>query len=299
MDILQIKNVSRAYESHKAVDDVSFSVPKGQIFGMLGPNGAGKTSLIRMVTGITRPDSGQILFQGQPLTNNAPDKMGYMPEERGLYKKMAVGEQLIYLAQLKGMTAKDARATVDKWLEKFEISSWFKKPIEELSKGMSQKVQFIGTVLHNPELVILDEPFSGLDPVNAILIQDEIMNMKKNGTTIIFSTHRMEQVEVFCDRIVLINKGKNILEGDVAEVKQRFKENLFALNYEGTLPEGFKEKLTIVQEKGNELTLKLESSAESNRLLRDFINADVRVASFHEILPSINDIFIRQVGGNL
>jgi ABC-2 type transport system ATP-binding protein len=283
------------YDKHVAVNDVSLTVPKGSIFGLLGPNGAGKTSLIRMITTITRPDSGSILFAGEPLGEQHPERIGYMPEERGLYKKMKVGEQLLYLAQLKGMSEKDAEKRLKMWFEKFEIQSWWDKKVEELSKGMQQKAQFIATVLHEPELLILDEPFSGLDPLNANLIKDEIYEMQQRGVSIIFSTHRMEQVEEICNHIVLINKGKNVLEGNVQEVRNRFKENLFSIEFVGELPENLANIATITAQKNKQVTLRLHENVASNAILTTFLQNNCIIISFHEILPTLNEIFIKQV----
>ena len=228
--ILELQNLKKYFATQKAVDDISLSVERGQIFGLLGPNGAGKTTLIRMITGIFYPDEGQIIFDGKKFDPvNDVEQIGYMPEERGLYKKMKIGEQTMYLAQLKGLSRSDAQTRIKQWFVKFEMESWWNKKVEDLSKGMSQKLQFVTTVLHNPKLIILDEPFSGLDPVNSNLIKDEIFNLAKNGATIIFSTHRMEQVEEICDHIALVNKGKKILDGTVKQLKQYFKENLFSI----------------------------------------------------------------------
>ena len=229
-NILELENIIKSYDKHLAVNEVSFDVPAGSIFGLLGPNGAGKTSLIRIITTITRADAGQVRFNGVPLNSTHPSQIGYMPEERGLYKKMKVGDHLMYLAQLKGLSNKDAKSKIDNWLEKFEIKDWWDKKVEELSKGMQQKIQFISTVVHEPPLLILDEPFSGLDPINTNLIKDEIDQMHHNGISIIFSTHRMEQVEEICEYIVLINQGRNVLQGKVADIKEQFKENLFQVN---------------------------------------------------------------------
>src|SRR6202050_5693061 len=233
MNVLEVKNLKKYFATQKAVDDISFELQKGSIFGLLGPNGAGKTTLIRMITGIFYPDEGSILFQGRPFD---PMKdilqIGYMSEERGLYQKMKIGEQAIYLAQLKGLSKQEATRKVKEWFIKFEMQSWWNKKVEDLSKGMGQKLQFVITVLHEPRLIILDEPFSGLDPVNANLLKDEIYNLAQKGATIIFSTHRMEQVEEICDHIILVNKGKKIVDGSVSGVKQRFKENLFAVGVE-------------------------------------------------------------------
>ena len=295
-NILRIEDVVKTYGKHVAVNHVSFDVPEGYIFGMLGPNGAGKSSLIRMITTITRPDSGRIFFNGEPLNSNHPEQIGYMPEERGLYKKMKVGDQLMYLAQLKGLSYDEARKQIKYWFERLDIVDWWGKKVEELSKGMQQKAQFIATVIHKPRMLILDEPFSGLDPVNANLLKDEIYEMHKNGTSIIFSTHRMEQVEEICDKIVLINKGENVLMGGVADIKQQFKENLFRIDYEGALPDGFATRATIVEMTPQYLTAKLETAHNSNDLLRFLLDGGVRVTAFNEILPSLNEIFIRQVG---
>src|SRR6478752_7825230 len=230
MSLLEVQHLKKYFATQKAVDDISFSVNKGSIFGLLGPNGAGKTTLIRMITGIFYPDEGQILFDGRKFDPiNDVVNIGYMPEERGLYKKMKIGEQAVYLAQLKGLKKSEAMSKIKEWFIKFEMQSWWSKKVEDLSKGMSQKLQFVTTVLHEPKLIILDEPFSGLDPVNSNLIKDEIYKLAQKGCTIIFSTHRMEQVEEICDHIVLINKGKKILDGSVKKVKQDFKENLFSI----------------------------------------------------------------------
>src|SRR6187549_1793589 len=230
MSLLEVQHLKKYFVTQKAVDDISFSVNKGSIFGLLGPNGAGKTTLIRMITGIFYPDEGQIQFDGKKFDPiNDVVHIGYMPEERGLYKKMKIGEQAVYLAQLKGLKKSEAMAKIKEWFIKFEMQSWWSKKVEDLSKGMSQKLQFVTTVLHDPKLIILDEPFSGLDPVNANMIKDEIYALAKKGATIIFSTHRMEQVEEICDQIILVNKGKKILDGTVHNVKQEFKENLFSI----------------------------------------------------------------------
>jgi ABC-2 type transport system ATP-binding protein len=295
-NILRIEDVVKTYDKHVAVNHVSFDVPEGFIFGMLGPNGAGKSSLIRMITAITRPDSGKIYFNGELLNSSHPEQIGYMPEERGLYKKMKVGDQLMYLAQLKGLSYNDARTQIKYWFERLDIIDWWGKKVEELSKGMQQKAQFISTVIHRPRMLILDEPFSGLDPVNANLLKDEIYELHKQGTSIIFSTHRMEQVEEICDKIVLINKGQNVLFGGVNEIKQSFKENLFRIDFEGDLPNGFENRASIVQQTPQYITAKLETTDNSNDLLRYLLDSGVRVTAFNEILPSLNEIFIKQVG---
>lgn len=298
MTQLSLQHIIKRYGDYTASDDVSFEIPKGKIFGLLGPNGAGKTTLIRMITRILYPDSGTILFNGENLAAKHTEKTGYMPEERGLYKKMKVGEHLIYLARLKGLSLTEAKKVVNHWLDKFEITGWYNKSIEELSKGMSQKVQFIATILHNPELLILDEPFSGLDPINSKLIEDEIYQLSQQGVTIIFSTHRMEQVEEICDDIVLVNKGKKILEGGIKELKQRFKENKFRVSFQGEIQNGLLDKLNVVSNSNGELLVKFDEAHHGNDLLKVLVENDVEVNSFNEVLPSINEIFIRQVQAN-
>lgn len=295
MSLLSLQHIVKQYGTYRASDDVSFEIPKGKIFGLLGPNGAGKTTLIRMITRILYPDSGTILFNGQQLTDKHTENIGYMPEERGLYKKMKVGEHLIYLGRLKGLSYAVAQANVNNWLRRFEIENWYNKNIEELSKGMSQKVQFIATVLHNPDLLILDEPFSGLDPINSKLIEEEIHNLSAQGKTIIFSTHRMEQVEEICDRIVLVNKGKIILEGEVKELKQRFKQNAFHVAYTGDIDSNLLTAFNVVEQTTGELTVRFNEAHRGNLLLKLFIEQGVEVTSFNEVLPSINEIFIRKV----
>ena len=298
MALLSLQHIQKRYGNYQASNDISFDIPKGKIFGMLGPNGAGKTSLIRMITRILYPDSGNILFNGEPLAERHTEQTGYMPEERGLYKKMKVGEQLIYLARLKGLSNSQAKQAVNGWLEKFNITSWYNKSIDELSKGMSQKIQFIGTVIHNPDLLILDEPFSGLDPINSKLIEEEIRQLSLQGKTIIFSTHRMEQVEEICSDIVLINKGSKILEGSVGNLKQRFKENKFRISYTGQLNESIVSNLQVVNKAEGELTVPFGAEHKGNELLRLFVENKVEVTSFNEVLPTINEIFIRQVEAN-
>lgn len=297
MNILELHNVIKTYDKKVAVDNVTFNVPKGSIFGLLGPNGAGKTSLIRIITTITRADSGKVILDGEPLGFRHPEQIGYMPEERGLYKKMKVGNHLLYLAQLKGLPLKEAKNRIGYWMDKFSITDWWNKKVEELSKGMQQKIQFIATVIHQPKLLILDEPFSGLDPLNANLIKDEIYQMHRDGTSIIFSTHRMEQVEQICEQIVLINAGQNVLEGSVKEVKNKFKQNLFKITYDGELPSDLLTNTKVIEQKTGEITLQVAANHQSNDLLRYLINKGVFIHSFNEILPSLNEIFIRQVNG--
>lgn len=294
--ILRIDNVRKAYGEKVAVDNVSFTMPPDAIMGLLGPNGAGKTSLIRMITTITRPDSGQIYFQGAPLSNYHPTQIGYLPEERGLYKQMGVGEQLLYLAQLKGMKKADAERQGREWLDKFELGSQWKKKVEELSKGMQQQVQFIATVIHEPKLLILDEPFSGLDPVNATRMRKEILRLHDNGTGIIFSTHRMEQVEELCEYIVLMNKGGKILDGKVKDIRGTYRENRFNLVYAGVLPDNLRTIYQVTELPDGSVDIKLQPEDDSNQLLRLLLDGEVHVQSFQEILPSLNDIFIKEVG---
>jgi ABC-2 type transport system ATP-binding protein len=295
---LQVQRIKKQFESQKAVDDISFSIKKGSIFGLLGPNGAGKTTLLRMITGIFLPDEGQILLNGKPFDPSKDvAQIGYMPEERGLYKKMKIGEQALYLAQLKGLSKADAMVKIKEWFIKFEMQSWWNKKVEDLSKGMSQKLQFVTTVLHNPGLIILDEPFSGLDPVNANLIKDEIFKLAQNGATIIFSTHRMEQVEEICDHIVLVNRGSKILDGTVKQIRQDFKEDLFSITFDNPiLPEHMAIHLfQVIHKTDYKLIIKRNEGYSNNDIIEYFIKQGLEIASFNEILPSLNDIFIRLV----
>ena len=298
MSMLEVDHLKKYFTTQKAVDDISFKVEKGSIFGLLGPNGAGKTTLIRMITGIFNPDEGSILFNGKKFNADEDSaRIGYMPEERGLYKKMKIGEQAIYLARLKGLSATDALSQVKDWFIRFEMQSWWNKKIEDLSKGMAQKLQFVTTVLHRPELVILDEPFSGLDPVNANLIKDEIFRLASNGASIIFSTHRMEQVEEICSQIILINKGKKILDGTVSNIKQEFKENLFRLTA-SPLPSNFPNSVfEMISKNEHSLTLRIKEGYGPNDVLRYFIDQQSTVFAFTEMLPALNEIFIKLVEG--
>lgn len=297
MSLLEIKNIKKYFSGHRAVDDISFSIEEGQIFGLLGPNGAGKTTLIRMINGIMYPDEGEIFFHGRKLdTINDMEKMGYMPEERGLYKKMKVGEHAVFLARLKGLSKQEAADRVKFWFGKMNMESWWNKKVEDLSKGMGQKLQFISTVLHNPSLIILDEPFSGLDPVNSNLIKDEIYNLAKNGSTVIFSTHRMEQVEEICDRIVLINLGKKILDGSVDEVKQQFKEHNYHVKIKQYIDLS-DATFSIVQKEDRSFIVKIDELHSGNDILNYLLNKGAEVESFNEILPSLNEIFIKLVQG--
>jgi ABC-2 type transport system ATP-binding protein len=298
MNRLEVKHLKKYYTAQKAVDDISFSLAPGSIFGLLGPNGAGKTTLIRMITGILYPDEGEIIFNGQPFN---PDKdvayIGYMPEEKGLYKKMKIGDHAIYLARLKGLSKTTALERVKHWFVKFEMQSWWNKKVEDLSKGMQQKLQFVTTVLNDPKLIILDEPFSGLDPVNSNLIKDEIINLARNGSSIIFSTHRMEQVEEICDHIILVNKGQKILDGSVTAVKQQFKENIYAIGLEHKPDSISTPVFEVINNKPHQLILKIHEGYKPNDVLNYFMQQQVGIHSFHEILPSLSDIFIKLVEG--
>ncbi len=293
--VIEVRNVSKAYGKKVAVDHVSFAMPPDAILGLLGPNGAGKTSLIRMITTITEPDTGEILFQGNHLNGYHPTQIGYLPEERGLYKQMYVGEQLMYLGQLKGLTARNAETEAREWLDKFELGSQWKKKVEELSKGMQQQVQFIATVLHDPKLLILDEPFSGLDPVNATRMRKEILRMHANGTAVIFSTHRMEQVEELCEYIVLINHGRNILQGKVRDIRREFVENRYRLQFQDTLPAAVGERFELLNPTVSTIDIQLQPGEDGNALLRSLLDLGVRIQGFQELLPSLNEIFIKRV----
>ena len=296
--ILELKNLQKYYATQKAVDDISLSIEKGSIFGLLGPNGAGKTTLLRMITGIFYPDQGEIILDGKRFDpTNDIIKIGYMPEERGLYKKMKIGDQALYLAQLKGLSKSEALEKIKFWFKRLEMESWWNKKVEDLSKGMSQKLQFVITVLHEPKLIILDEPFSGLDPVNANLIKDEIYGLAQRGCTVIFSTHRMEQVEEICDHIVLMNLGKKILDGTVANIKQQFKENIYSIKVHEMPANLSSEAFHVVDQTANLLTVKIKEGNNSNDVLKYFIQNNLTIESFNEVLPSLNEIFINLVEG--
>lgn len=304
MNLLSIREVTKIYANHKALDSVSIEIPESSVFGLLGPNGAGKTSLIRIINQITGPDGGSILFGGQTLNPSHISAIGYLPEERGLYKKMEVGEQAIYLARLKGLSRSDALKKLRYWFEKFEMQSWWRKKVEELSKGMQQKVQFIVTILHEPRLLILDEPFTGFDPINANLIKDELLGLRQKGATIILSTHRMESVEELCTHIALINKSKKILDGQVKDVRKQFRSNLFEIEYKGTsvgfanaLWTGFELVETRTQDDHAFAVVKNLNNSSANDLLRQLLN-DVELISFRERIPTMNDIFIESVQNN-
>lgn len=298
--MLKIENIVKQYENHVALNDVSLTVPQGSVFGLLGPNGAGKTSLIRIINQITAPDSGRVYFKNELLKPEHISQIGYLPEERGLYKKMEIGDQILYLAQLKGLSKTESIKRAKYWFEKMEIESWWKKKVEELSKGMQQKVQFIATIIHEPELLILDEPFSGFDPVNAEIIKDEFLELNKKGTTIIFSSHRMESVEQLCDHIALINKSKKILEGKVSDIRNQYKNN----SYKVVIRKGKSDEeirgagLTIsrisIEEEHTSLEIKIEDGKSINDTLTNLIS-QFELISFEEIIPSIHDIFITNV----
>jgi len=299
VNILEVQSVSKHYTNHTALNQVSFEVPKGSIFGLLGPNGAGKTSLIRIITQITQADEGQILFDGEPLKPKHVREIGYLPEERGLYKKMKVGEQLTYLAKLKGISGQELKEKLKYWVSRFEIGSWWQKPIEDLSKGMQQKIQFIATVLHEPKLLILDEPFSGFDPVNANLIKDEIFKLRDKGCSIIFSTHRMESVEELCDHIALINKAEKVLGGPKAEIKNTYRSGIYKVEADQDLPDSphLYEKIDKTEDIYGQVitTIKLQETVTVNELLKELIRS-VALNGLHEHLPNMNEIFIRTVG---
>lgn len=299
--ILQINNVTKQYATHKALNDVSLGVPEGSIFGLLGPNGAGKTSLIRIINQITAPDKGEVLFRGEKLRQKHIGLMGYLPEERGLYKKMEVGEQALYLAQLKGMSRSEAVLRLREWFEKFELQAWWRKKVEELSKGMQQKVQFIITVLHAPKLLILDEPFTGFDPINANLIKDELLQLSEKGTTIILSTHRMESVEELCSHIALINRSNKILDGTVRDIRKNFKSEKYEIEYKGNaiafangLWAGY--ELLSHEPHGDlmKAVVRLGEGRTTNELLASLL-PNVEIHSFSELVPGMNDIFISLV----
>ena len=302
-NILEVRNVVKQYGDYTALNSVSLTVPKGSIYGLLGPNGAGKTSLIRIINQITMPDSGEIILDGEILQPKHIQSIGYMPEERGLYKNMRVGEQCLYLAQLKGLTKQEAKKELDYWFERLEIQGWWNKKIQELSKGMAQKIQFVVTVLHKPKLLILDEPFSGFDPVNANLIKDEIIELNRQGTSVIFSTHRMESVEEMCDHIALIHKSNKLIEGKLSDVKKQFRTNSYEVgilsnNIEGLMYD-LSQKFTLSQTDFKSLNdeLKLEvqlGTATPNELLNTLIQRG-QVTHFVEKIPSVNDIFIKTV----
>ena len=299
MNLIQCKNVSKSFGEKIALDNVSVDIPKGKIFGLLGPNGAGKTTLIRIINRITIPNEGQVVFDGRPITQEDVEKIGYLPEERGLYRKMKVGDQAMYLAQLKGMSAKDAASELKKWFVRFGIESWWNKKIEELSKGMAQKIQFITTVVHKPSLLILDEPFSGFDPVNAQIIREEILRLKDEGATIILSTHNMESVEELCDNIALINKSKVVISGGVDEIRHKYGNNNVEVVYTADSPIADTASYRVLSDSDDACrhtaVLELTSAEGSNGALKDLLAQDLTINSFKELVPRMNDIFIKLV----
>ena len=307
MNILQIENVTKRYSNHTALSDVSLNVPRGSVYGLLGPNGAGKSTLIRVINRITLPDAGRVLFDGKPITDEDIYKIGYLPEERGLYKKMKVGEQALFFARLKGLSRRDALQRLKKWFIRLGIESWWDKKVEDLSKGMAQKVQFITTVLHEPKLLIFDEPFSGFDPINANILKQEILRLRDEGATVIFSTHNMSSVEEICDHITLINKSRNILSGSVDEVRRRFGENIFEVVYGGD-KNAFESVMSPVAEMLSTAEVADTSYLTSRIRLKEsatiresisLANDNVELRSWSEVIPSMNDIFIRAVEGKL
>jgi len=298
MNLLIAKNVTKHFVEHTALDKVNIQIPKGSISGLLGPNGAGKTTLIRIINQITFPDEGEILLDNQPLQASDISNIGYLPEERGLYKKMKVGEQALYLAQLKGLDYNTAITELKKWFHRFEIENWWNKKVEELSKGMAQKIQFIVTVLHKPKLLIFDEPFSGFDPINANLIKDEILKLNREGSTIIFSTHRMESVEELCNHITLLNNSKNILDGFIDDIRRKYKTSTYSVIYNPTTTEIENSQFAITRQKNkngfkNDL-IKIPLSTQANSILTHYLKFS-EVKSFTEVIPSINEIFIDAV----
>jgi ABC-2 type transport system ATP-binding protein len=300
LELLKVENITKSYGDHLALDRVSMDVPEKSIFGLLGPNGAGKTTLIRIITQILSQDDGQIFLKGQPITPSDVRKIGYLPEERGLYKKMKVGEQLLFLAGLKGLHKSEAKQKIKYWFDKLGADGWYSKKMEDLSKGMSQKVQFIATVMHDPDLIILDEPFSGFDPVNANLIKDNILELREKGTTVIFSTHRMESVEELCDHIAMINKTKKILDGSKAEIRESFKTNTFEVGHDQPLTDinGAVELLSSNETDDGyyHSRVKLPIDQKPNDLLKNLMDK-TQINHFSEVIPSMNDIFISKVKG--
>jgi ABC-2 type transport system ATP-binding protein len=295
MNYIEVKDVVKQYDGHVALDHVSLNVPQGCIYGLLGPNGAGKTSLIRIINMITRQDSGEVLLEGHDMVADDVQNIGYLPEERGLYKKMKVGDHIVYLARLKGMPKSLAEAEMNKWLERFDLTEWKNKKVETLSKGMQQKVQFIATVIHRPRLLIFDEPFSGFDPVNAEQLKQEILHLRDEGATILFSTHNMESVEEICEQITLINHSKVVLEGHVDEIRNRFKKNLFAINLaDSTELAPCDEMFSIQSKEADETLIRLNPGVDMHDVIT-YLNEHYTLSGFHELLPRMNEIFIETV----
>jgi ABC-2 type transport system ATP-binding protein len=301
MEIFKAQQVEKKYGNYTALSNIDMAVPQGSIYGLLGPNGAGKTTLIRIINQIFAADKGELFYKGRKMQSGDTMDIGYLPEERGLYKKMKVGEQALYLARLKGLSKSDAKKRLDYWFEKFEIQSWWDKTVETLSKGMAQKVQFIITVMHNPSLLIFDEPFSGFDPINATMLRDEILDLRKNGATIIFSTHNMDSVEELCDYITLINKSKNILDGEIHEIKKRFSKDVFEFSFRGDyskIQDSLNAKFDVLEHKIerdlNLVRVKMVRANEDNELL-NLVLPHVHLVSFNEVYPGMNEIFIQVV----
>ncbi len=294
--MLKFENVVKRYKDLTALNKISFEIKKGAVFGLLGPNGAGKTTLIRIINGILAPDEGEIFINGEKLKPAHSQKIGYLPEERGLYPDMKVYETLSYLGKLKGLTSKKVKESIDYWMKEFDILHWKHKKIKELSKGMQQKVQFIVSILHNPDIIILDEPFTGLDPVNTQMIKQTIQRLNAEGKTIIFSTHRMEQVEDICRELVLINKGEIILSGAITDIKQKFKKNIYLVEYQGTITASSLENYEIIKVSDKKIYVRLKDNKQVNSFLQTVL-MQAYIKSFVEILPSLNEIFIEKVGG--
>lgn len=306
MELLRVENVTKRFANHTALDDVSLTIERGAVYGLLGPNGAGKSTLIRIINRITAPDSGKVYLNGREIAPEDVYKIGYLPEERGLYKQMRVGEQAIYFARLKGLSRREATVRLKMWFKKFDIEYWWDKKVSELSKGMAQKVQFIVTVLHEPELLIFDEPFSGFDPINANLLKEEILGLRDKGATVIFSTHNMSSVEEMCDNITLINKSRNILTGRLDDIRHLHGTNLFELEFKGNKQE-LRDKLsgryTLIEDEessvlSNSMKIQLSAGGQTRDLVSE-INDTVEIRSFREVIPSMNDIFIKAVSGQL
>jgi len=304
MELLKIENIEKRFVNHLALDNVNMSVPENSIYGLLGPNGAGKTTLIRIINRITAPDKGKVILNGREMQPEDIHEIGYLPEERGLYRKMKVGEQALYLARLKGLSKREALKRLKYWFDKFEIQAWWDKKVEELSKGMQQKVQFITTILHEPKLLIFDEPFSGFDPINANLLKQEILELQKKGSTIIFSTHNMGSVEELCDHITLINNAKNLLEGPIEKIRHEYKSNIYEITFNGEyqkLESALNQHYQILEQKKingyNGVRIKLLHQTNENELL-SLIIPTVEIISFNEIIPSMNDVFIKVVNEN-
>jgi ABC-2 type transport system ATP-binding protein len=294
MNLIELRNIHKSFEAHKALNGVSFSIPKGSIFGLLGPNGAGKTTSIRIINQIIAPDEGEVLFEGRPIRREDIQKVGYLPEERGLYKKMNIADQVIYLGQLKGLSKSEATHRCKQWFERFDLQKWWNKNVADLSKGMQQKVQFIATILHEPDLVILDEPFSGFDPVNAEILKEEILNLKQRGATILFSSHRMESVETLCDSLVMIHQSKVVLSGTTREIRQAHKSSEIELVFEGNTPDWMQGFSVAQTEDGNKVVLPMAEHSV-NEWLQKALHSQLTIHSCRELIPGLNEIFIQIV----